>query len=86
MLAAGILEYADKESRVFLGRKLYFLGLADQSQFDLTRECRSYRDELTETTRERVASRAIIAFEASRAKMRAVLARSDLQTRADVSS
>ncbi|MCP3476840.1 IclR family transcriptional regulator [Bradyrhizobium sp. CCGUVB1N3] len=52
MLAAGILEYADKEGRVFLGRKLYFLGLAYQSQFDLTRECRSYLDELAETTRE----------------------------------
>jgi DNA-binding IclR family transcriptional regulator len=52
MLKAGILEYADKEGRVFLGRKLYFLGLAHQSQFDLTRECRSYLDELAETTRE----------------------------------
>ena len=52
MLKAGMLEYADKEGRVFLGRKLYFLGLAYQSQFDLTRECRSYLDELAETTRE----------------------------------
>ncbi|MBV8918418.1 IclR family transcriptional regulator [Bradyrhizobium sp.] len=52
MLKAGVLEYADKEGRVFLGRKLYFFGLAYQSQFDLTRECRSYLDELAETTRE----------------------------------
>ena len=52
MLKAGVLEYADKEGRVFLGRKLYFLGLAYQSQLDLTRECRSYLDELAETTRE----------------------------------
>jgi len=52
MLKTGVLEHADKEGRVFLGRKLYFLGLAYQSQFDLTRECRSYLDELAETTRE----------------------------------
>ena len=52
MLTTGVLEYADKEGRVFLGRKLYFLGLAYQSRFDLTRECRSYLDELAETTRE----------------------------------
>ena len=52
MLKTGVLEYADKEGRVFLGRKLYFLGLAYQSQLDLTRECRSYLDELAETTRE----------------------------------
>ena len=52
LLKAGILEYSDKEGRVFLGRKLYFLGLAYQSQFDLTRECRAYLDHLAETTRE----------------------------------
>ncbi len=52
MPAAGILECADKEGRVFLGRKLYFLGLAYQSQFVLNRECRSYLDELAETARE----------------------------------
>ena len=52
LLKAGILEYADKEGRVFLGRKLYFLGLAYQTQFDLTRECRAYLDHLAETTRE----------------------------------
>ncbi len=52
LLKTGVLEHADKEGRVFLGRKLYFLGLAYQAQLDLTRECRAYLDELAETTRE----------------------------------
>jgi DNA-binding IclR family transcriptional regulator len=52
LLNAGILEYADGEGRVYLGRKLYFLGLAYQSQFDLTRECKAYLARLAETTRE----------------------------------
>ncbi len=52
LLKAGILEYADKEGRVFLGRRLYFLGLAYQAQFDLTRECEAYLDRLAEATRE----------------------------------
>src|SRR5690242_6938799 len=52
LLKAGILEYADKEGRVFLGRRLYFLGLAYQSQFDLTRECKAFLDHLAEITRE----------------------------------
>lgn len=52
LLKAGLLEQADSEGRVFLGRKLYFLGLAYQQQFDLMRECRSYLDQLAEVTRE----------------------------------
>jgi DNA-binding IclR family transcriptional regulator len=52
LLKAGLLEPADGDGRVFLGRKLYFLGLAYQQQFDLMRECRSYLDYLAETTRE----------------------------------
>ena len=52
LLKAGILEYADSEGRVFLGRKLYFLGLAYQAQFDLTRECKIYLDRIAEATRE----------------------------------
>jgi DNA-binding IclR family transcriptional regulator len=52
LIKAGILEYADKEGRVFLGRKLYFLGLAYQAQFDLTRECKAYLDHLAEATQE----------------------------------
>ena len=42
LLKAGALEYADDDGRVFLGRKLYFLGLVYQQQFDLTRECRAF--------------------------------------------
>jgi DNA-binding IclR family transcriptional regulator len=52
LLKAGVLEYADPDGRVFLGRKLYFLGLAYQSQFDLTRACKGYLDKLAEETRE----------------------------------
>lgn len=52
MVNSGMLEYADKEGRVFLGRKLYFLGLAYQTQFDLTRECKSYLDQLAQATHE----------------------------------
>lgn len=52
LLKARMLEYADKEGRVFLGRKLYFLGLAYQTQFDLTRECKAYLDHLAEATHE----------------------------------
>ena len=52
LLSEGVLEHADKEGRVFLGRRLYFLGLAYQRRFDVTRECRTYLDHLAETTRE----------------------------------
>lgn len=52
LIKAGIVEYADKEGRVFLGRKLYFLGLAYQTQFDLTRECKAFLDHLAEVTHE----------------------------------
>ena len=52
LLRAGVLEYADRDGRVFLGRKLYFLGLAYQTHFDVTRECKAYLDRLAEATRE----------------------------------
>jgi DNA-binding IclR family transcriptional regulator len=52
LLKAGMVEYADKEGRVFLGRKLYFLGLAYETQFDLTRECKAYLDHLAQVTHE----------------------------------
>jgi DNA-binding IclR family transcriptional regulator len=39
MLRQGILEYRGEDGRVFLGRKLYFLGTAYAEQFDLMREC-----------------------------------------------
>jgi DNA-binding IclR family transcriptional regulator len=52
LLKAGVLEYADNDGRVFLGRKLYFLGLVYQQQFDLTRECRAYLVRIAKETRE----------------------------------
>ncbi len=52
LLKSGILEYADRDGRVFLGRRLYFLGLAYQSHFDLTRECNAFLDHLAEVTHE----------------------------------
>ena len=52
LLKAGALEYADDDGRVFLGRKLYFLGLVYQQQFDLTRECRAFLLRVAEETRE----------------------------------
>lgn len=52
LIKAGALEYADNDGRVFLGRKLYFLGLVYQQQFDLTRECRAFLARVAEETRE----------------------------------
>ena len=34
-----MLEYQGGDGRVFLGRRLYFLGTAYAEQFDLMREC-----------------------------------------------
>ncbi|RWX81620.1 IclR family transcriptional regulator [Neorhizobium lilium] len=39
LLRNGILDYAGGEGRVFLGRKLYFLGSAYEEHYDFTREC-----------------------------------------------
>jgi DNA-binding IclR family transcriptional regulator len=52
LLNLGVLEHTDDDGRVFLGRKLYFLGQAWQAQFDLTRECKAHLTRLAETTRE----------------------------------
>jgi DNA-binding IclR family transcriptional regulator len=52
LLKLGVLEHTDDDGRVFLGRKLYFLGQAWQAQFDLTRECKAHLARLAETTRE----------------------------------
>jgi len=52
LLEHRILEYFDKEGRVFLGRKLHFLGTAYLANFDLTREAQSYLDAVTGETRE----------------------------------
>ncbi|HTJ57880.1 MAG TPA: IclR family transcriptional regulator [Devosiaceae bacterium] len=52
MLDSGVLEYADGDGRVYLGRKLYFLGLAYADQFDLGREAEAVLQNLAEETRE----------------------------------
>jgi len=52
LLKLGVLEHTDEDGRVFLGRKLYFLGQAWQSQFDLTRACKAHLARLAEVTRE----------------------------------
>jgi len=52
LLEKGVLDYADKEGRVFLGRKLYFLGQAYIHHFDLTKEAEEYLVHLSRTTSE----------------------------------
>jgi len=52
LLRQGALEYRGDDGRVFLGRKLYFLGAAYAEQFDLTRECDRLLTKLAEETRE----------------------------------
>ena len=52
MLRNGILEYRGDGGHVFLGRKLYFLGMAYREEFDLMRECGGVLAKLAELTRE----------------------------------
>jgi DNA-binding IclR family transcriptional regulator len=52
LLRQGALEYRDREGRVFLGRKLYFLGTAYADELDLMRECDRLLGKLAEETRE----------------------------------
>jgi len=52
LLRQGALEYRGDDGRVFLGRKLYFLGAAYAEQFDLMRECDRLLTKLAEETRE----------------------------------
>ena len=47
-----LLEYQGGDGRVFLGRRLYFLGTAYAEQFDLMRECDRMLVRLAEETRE----------------------------------
>ena len=48
----GMLETVDSQGNVFLGRRLYFLGLAYQEHFDLGREAGVLLKEITATTSE----------------------------------
>jgi len=52
LLRQGALEYHGGDGRVFLGRRLYFLGAAYAEQFDLMRECERLLAKLAEETRE----------------------------------
>lgn len=52
LLENGTLEYAGDDGRIFLGRKLYFLGAAYEKQFDLLRECDRILDVLAAETQE----------------------------------
>ena len=52
LLQEQMLEVFDDEGRVFLGRRLYFYGLAYTDRFDLTREAGKHLKVLTEKTGE----------------------------------
>lgn len=52
LLRHGMLDYQGADGRVFLGRKLYFLGTAHAEQFDLMRESEDILARLAEETRE----------------------------------
>lgn len=52
LLRQGVLEYRGGDGRVFLGRRLYFLGTAYAEQFDLMREGDALLLHLAEETRE----------------------------------
>lgn len=52
LLEQGMLDYQGGDGRVFLGRRLYFLGTAYAQQFDLMRECDRMLVRLAEQTRE----------------------------------
>lgn len=52
LLSHGMLDYQGGDGRIFLGRRLYFLGTAYAEQFDLMRECDRMLVRLAEETRE----------------------------------
>ncbi|MBD9388754.1 IclR family transcriptional regulator [Agrobacterium sp. AGB01] len=52
LLRHGMLDYEGGDGRVYLGRRLYFLGTAYAEQFDLMRECDRMLIRLAEETRE----------------------------------
>lgn len=52
LLRHGMLDYQGGDGRVFLGRKLYFLGTAYADQFDLMRESEEMLVRLATETRE----------------------------------
>lgn len=52
LLRQGILEYRGEDGRIFLGRKLYFLGIAYAEQLDLMREAEKLLERIAFETRE----------------------------------
>jgi DNA-binding IclR family transcriptional regulator len=52
LLGLGMLDYQGGDGRVFLGRKLYFLGMAYADRFDVMREAEHLLVRLSEETRE----------------------------------
>ena len=52
LISHGMLEYSGGDGRVFLGRRLYFLGRAYSENFDLMRESDLLLIQLAEETRE----------------------------------
>lgn len=52
LVRLGVLEYRGGDGRVYLGRKLYFLGTAYAEEFDLMRECDDLLVRIAEETRE----------------------------------
>ena len=52
LLSNGVLEYSDNEGRVYLGRKLYFLGAAYEDHFNFMRDCDRALSKVAEQTRE----------------------------------
>ena len=52
LLRTGLLDRADDEGRVFLGRRVFMLGLAYQDRFDLFREARKALAHLSTVTGE----------------------------------
>lgn len=52
LLERKILDRVDSDGRVFLGRRLYYLGLAHLKHFDLAREADEFLSIITQKTRE----------------------------------
>jgi DNA-binding IclR family transcriptional regulator len=52
LLSAGVIEYSGGEGRVYLGRRLFFLGAAYAEHFDLGRVAEDLLQHLAEATRE----------------------------------
>ena len=50
MLSRGILDRADPEGRVYLGRRLYLFGLSHLTHFDVMRLASGFLDHLSEVT------------------------------------